>query len=136
MMHTSIPAVEIINASVPMVDNFDVNFNDTGIATGVKKRTLLASADRPMLLEVFAEVETAFNAGTTNVLTLGTSSTANELLGSSDITEATPGFYPASNAIVKKRVVANTEIWAKYTQTGTAGTTGLVKFYVRVTPLF
>lgn len=118
MLHTSIPAKEIINGNVPALLNFDVNYNTTGIASGVKEYTILASAIKPQLLEIFAEVITAFNAATTNVLTLGNTSTATEYLASGDITEGTPGFYPAANAIVKVRIVADTPIWAKYTQTG------------------
>ena len=118
MLHTSIPAKEIIDGNVPSLLNFDVDFDSTDIASGVKEYTITASDDRPQLLEVWAEVITAFNAASTNVLTLGTSSTATELLGAGAITEATPGFYPASNAKVMLRITADTGIWAKYTQTG------------------
>ncbi len=114
MLHTQINAVEILNGNVPALDNFDINWNDTGIASGVKQRTYTASAARPALLEIFAEVITAFNAGSGNVLTLGTDSTATQIFGSSDITEGTPGFYPAANAIFKVRIVADYAVWAKY----------------------
>lgn len=136
MLHTTIPATEIINGNVPTQLNFDVNFNDTGIASGVRKYTIQASTDRPVLLRVQCEVITAFNAGTTNVLTLGTNSTANQLLAAGDITEATPGFYPQHAGTGSLRITAATDIYAKYTQTGTAATTGKAKFYLTVTPLY
>jgi hypothetical protein len=118
MLHTAIPAKEIINGNVPALLNFDVDFDTPDIASAVKEYTIAGSTDRPQLLEVWAEVITAFNAASTNVLTLGTSSTATELLGAGAITEGTPGFYPASNANVKLRITSYTDIWAKYTQTG------------------
>jgi len=136
MLHTTIPAKEIINGNVPMQLDFDVNFNDTGIASGVRKYTILASVAKPVLLQLFCEIITAFNAVTTNVLTGGTNSTANQLLGAGDITEGTPGFYPSGAATGKLRITANTDIYVKYTQSGTEATTGKAKFYLQVTPLY
>lgn len=115
-----------------------VNFDDAGIATGNSWFRVLASAERPVLVEFFAEVITAFNAVTTNVLTAGRSTDAgfDDILTSGNITEGTPGFYPASNANVKIRFTTDTDIWVSYTQTGTAATTGQAKFYARITPLY
>ena len=47
---------------------FTVNFNDTGIATGVGKQWLPAGA---MIIGTDVNISTAFNAGTTNALTVG-----------------------------------------------------------------
>lgn len=137
MEHIQIPSVKpILYGSVAGLLFFTVNFNDTGIASGVKKFTLQASVDKPLLLEFSAEVITAFNAVTTNVLTVGSDTTANQFLAAADITEGTPGFYPASNANKLYRITANTDIYVKYTQTGTAATTGKANIYINVTPLF
>lgn len=115
MLHTTIPAKEIINGNVPVLLNFDINYNDAGINAGVRKYTLTASEDRPVYVEVQAEVITAFNSANTNVLTLGTSlPAANQWLSSGNITEGTPGFYPASNAVFKARLTADTNIYARY----------------------
>lgn len=124
MLHTSIPAKETIQGNVPALVTLDVNYNDTGIASAVKRLTLIASDDRPVLLEAFAEVLTAFNATTSNVLTLGTTSTATELIDSSGITEGTAGFYPASNNVVKARLVANTPIYVKYAGSAAVAASG------------
>lgn len=116
---------------------FAALFNTAGIATGVKVATIRADAKNPVLLEFSAEVITAFNAVTTNVLTAGSdAASANQFLAAGDITEGTPGFYPAANATKKVRIVADTDIWIKYTQSGTAATTGNALLYVKVTPLF
>jgi hypothetical protein len=120
MLHSVTPTFEILNANVPLNVNKIINFNTTGIADGVKQFRISASADKPVYVEVQAQVVTAFNAAGTNVLTVGTDTTANQWLGSGDITEGTPGFYPASNAVFKTRLLADTDVYAKYT--GGAGT--------------
>lgn len=113
MLHSRIPAKEIIDGNVPVLLNFDINFNDTGIANAVKKYTLNASVGKPVYLEVQAEVITAWN-GTTPQVTLGTTTpAANEYLASGNITEATPGFYPANNVVVKKRITTDTNIYVR-----------------------
>ena len=114
---------------------FRTAFNDAGIASGVKKFTLRASVAEPMLIEIFSEIATPFNAVTTNVLTMGTSVAANELLSAVDITEGTLGFYPAANANIRRRIIADTDIWVKYTQSGAVATAGIAFFFIRCTPL-
>lgn len=135
--HISAPTkVPVLNGNVACMLTFAALFDTTGIADGVKQCTILASATHPVLLEIFAEVITAFDAGSTNVLTAGTDAAdANQLLAAADITEGTPGFYPAANATVKKRLVADTDIYLKYTQTGDAAEAGEALFYLRLTPL-
>ena len=137
MINSSTPTKEINNGDIRLLVNFDVNFNDTGIASGVRKYTVIATTARPILIELSCEVITAFN-GTTPVLTAGTTSAANQLLGTPAIVEGTPGFYPTVNGGLtadcgKLRVTANTEIWVKFT--ATTPTTGKAKFYLNLTPL-
>jgi len=111
---------------------YPVNFNTAGIATAIKVDTIKASVTNPVYIESSSVVITAFNALTTNVLTAGTTSAnANEILAAGDITEGTPGFYPAANAVIKQRLIADTEIWVKYTQSGTAATTGAAVIIVK-----
>lgn len=140
MLHTSIPTLKpVLQGSVEGTLTFNVTYADTGIASGVKKCTLQASATKPMLVRVMVEIITAFNAATTNVLTVGTDTTATQFLGSGEISEGTAGgFYPINSGSVQaaiKRIVADTDIYVKYTQSGTAATTGAANVYVLVTPL-
>lgn len=111
----------IASGSPKVAHTYQVNFNTTGVVNGILVDTISASTDRPVHVEVSAQVVTAFN-GSANVLTAGTSSTATEWLGSADITEGTPGYYPASNAVKKFRLTADTPIWVKYTQNTATGT--------------
>lgn len=117
--------------SAVVTHSYPISFDTLGISSGVKVDTIEASAFAPVQVEVSLQVITAFNAVTTNVLTAGTNSTATQWLGSGDVTEGTPGYYPASNAVAKFRLTADTDIYVKYTQTGTAATTGAAVLIVR-----
>ncbi len=190
------------------VATFPVAYNTTGISSAVKVGTIRASATKPVWIQYGVRVVTAFNATLTNVLTLGTSTTATELLAAGDVSELTVGNYPvpatpkilafagvdndplaspsitltgavggdrvsavigittpanvsanfestitvvdkiqqttladyaAQNFLVVlqgagnsnlKRLVADTDIYAKYTQSGTAATTGAAVFWI------
>jgi hypothetical protein len=118
-------------ASAEVVHTYVVPFNATGISSGILLDTIRASADKPVHIEHSVSVVTAFNAGTTNVLTFGTSSVADEWYDASAITEGTPGYYPSSNAVGKLRVTSDTKIYARFAQTGTAATTGLAILIVK-----
>lgn len=100
-----------------------VNFNDTNVGStnGIQFATLPEGA---VILNAFAKVITAFNAATTNVLTVGTNlGVADNLLNAAAITEATPGDY-VNNTPGVAIPTADTPVYVKYTQTGTAATTG------------
>ena len=105
-----------------------VNFNTEGIGEGavicrIPKGTFVTRA--------IAVVKTAFNAATTNVLTVGFKDGKNEFLASSDVTAGTVGIY-------KKELFveggSNTEVYAQFTQTGTAATAGSAEIYLEVVP--
>lgn len=99
-----------------------VNFNDTGIATGVLMGYLPAGAH---IIYSSTHVRTAFNAGTTNVLTIGTVAGSNaDIAGSSTITEGTPGYYGGVPVSDITYPAGDLPIYVQYTQTGTAATTG------------
>jgi hypothetical protein len=122
MLHSKLPQ-GIEYANVPLVHPVDVAFNTPDIQQGIRVATLRASASKPVLLKAECQVATAFNAGTTNELTVGTNqASANQILGSSDITEGTPGFYPAGLHTGKSVLTSDTEVWIKYTGVGVAAT--------------
>lgn len=82
--------------------------------------------------KVWCEVTQAFNAGTTNVLTLGITGTTNKYLDASAITEATPAVYPTGGAGPFAAEAAATALIATYAKTGTAPTTGRAVFYAEI----
>ena len=102
-----------------------VNFGDVGIASGV-------AFDNPLpqgafILRVLVEIVTAFNAVTTNVLTVGTVNTPpyNNIVAAADVNEAAPGVYDVTRALGRALTAAgDVTVTAQYTQTGTAATTG------------
>ncbi|MBV8474520.1 MAG: hypothetical protein JO107_10275 [Hyphomicrobiales bacterium] len=111
-----------------------INFNDPRIASGVWFGTLPQNA---YILSIDAQVVTAFNAGTTNTVTIGaTAANANEIVASG-ITAGTPGIYHLTSAAGLGNAITNNTtyqtalngavpLYAKYAQTGTAATAGQV----------
>lgn len=113
---------------------FKVNFNDSGIASGVGKQTLPKGS---LIVGTDVFVTTVFNAATTNVLVIGTTAAGTDIVNAAGVTEgtaaATLNIAPnASTAWVP--LPADTQIFVTYTQTGTAATTGaayvVVKFVI------
>jgi hypothetical protein len=101
-----------------------IAYNTTGASTGVE---LCKLPHDVVITRAVAVVGTAFNAGTTNVLTVGSNDDCDNLLGSSDITEGTAGAY-TENTFVE--AAKGAKIKAKYTQTGTAASAGEAEIYI------
>lgn len=104
-----------------------VNFDDEDIDKGIKVCDL---PDNIIVTKAVAVVTEAFNAATTNVLTVGTNDDADNLLGSGDITEGTAAAYAGGNKFVQ--LGTGGKVNAKYTQTGTAATAGAADIYLFV----
>lgn len=104
-----------------------VNWNDTNIANGVQIGTLPAGAQIDF---IHINVQTAFNAATTNVLAAGTTATGAEIFGSSDAVAGTAGSKVPNAAGMALTISADTPIYASYTQTGTAATAGKATFVI------
>lgn len=102
---------------------FTLNFDTTGASSGVAIGTLPAGA---VIQSWRATVETAFNAGSTNPITIGTTATGAEVAASASITSGTAGVYTGSPAAAGgwKKQTADQAIYASYIPTGTAATTG------------
>lgn len=121
-----------LNNNAPARDvNYDVvqyfrasvafNTNNIGTTDKVLLGTLPAGA---RIINCVAAVEVAFNAATTNVLTVGSNAGADtNIMGASDITEGTPGGY-SSLAGTTLTFATDTPVYILYTQSGTAATTG------------
>lgn len=122
----------------------NVNFNDANIGTAQLFGKLLQNT---FISNVSCHVITAFNAATTNKLSIGTTNVvngANEILMSGvankSVTEATPGYYTVTAAAspatlgVAVTSAADVNLYAKYTQTGTAATTGSATCVIEFIP--
>lgn len=108
-----------------------VNYNDADIASGVKFGVLPAGAQ---LIGVIVNVETAFNAGTTNVLTVGTNASDWNNVVDSDDTAETAGGSALITTGTGLEFTADTSIYVKYAQTGTAASTGKAHIVVMYVP--
>ncbi len=74
-----------------------------------------------IIMSTVVEVITVFNAATTNVLEVGTAASAGAYVAAADVNEAAAGTTVVAHSAT---LAADTEILAKFTQTGTAATAG------------
>lgn len=102
-----------------------VNYNDPAIAAGVFVGTFPAGA---MIITQNVRVSTAFNAGTTNALNVGTTA------GGAQI------FTDAATAGARQPAIANltfatdTDFYVQYAQTGTVATAGQADIVIGYAP--
>lgn len=102
-----------------------VNWNDSGIAVGVVFGTFPAGA---MITGQAVRINTAFNAGTTNALNVGTTAGGTQLF--TDV--ATAG--ARSPAIANLSFAVDTDIFVQYAQTGGAATAGQADIVINYVP--
>ena len=108
----------------------EVNYNDPGVAAGIVIGRLPAGAQ---VTQALARVKTSFNAGTTNVLTVGTNGSAyDNIFGAADIVEgsAANNVAPAANL---QEAVTEADVFVKYTQTGTVANQGKAIIHIAYT---
>ena len=100
------------------------NFGDFGIATGAAFDNYLPQS--AFILGVWTEIVTAFNAGTTNVYTVGTVGAGyNNIVAAADVNPAVAGVYSSTRGWGRSLTAAAAVLpFARYTQTGTTATTG------------
>lgn len=108
-----------------------VAFGTASIDTGVALTGTIPAGYT--LVRVMCNVTTVFNAGDTNVLTLGVTDALDSYMAAGDITEGTVGVY-AKDLMVTAGTTAIT-FKAQYTQTGTAASTGAATFYAIIAKL-
>jgi hypothetical protein len=113
---------------------FAVNWNDSGIASGVLKQWLPAGA---LIIGTDVYVGTAFNAGTTNVLTVGTDAGSFvNIVSAAAVTESAAGLtqnIPPSGAALGP-LAADAQVGVMYAQTGTAATAGSAVVVIKYIP--
>lgn len=122
-LFTGRPARDLGYAVVQAIGKSGFAFNTPNIGTAdtIQVGTLPAGA---IITSVTVRVDTAFNAATTNVLIVGTSSGSNaDIVADGDVDETATGTTQVMRG-VGLSISADTIIYAKYTQSGTAATTG------------
>jgi hypothetical protein len=102
-----------------------VNYNDNGIAAGVFFGTMPAGA---MLTDLDVRVNTAFNAGTTNAINVGTTAGGSQILTDA----ATAGHRQP--AIPNLSFATDTDLFVQYAQTGAVATAGQADIVIAYAP--
>lgn len=104
---------------------FTINYNDPRISTGVKFGRLPASA---FVSAVKCHLGAAFNATSTNVVTVGyDTSSINQIIAAGDLNEASAQFQNLTSAAglgIATTSAGEIDLYARYTQTGTAASAG------------
>lgn len=120
------------NKQNPMTIRATVNYNDANISSGFQIGTIPQNA---VVQDVDVDIVTAFNAATTNVLTVGTTTTATELVAAGDVNEgATGNTGPITRGRGRSLTSAgDVGVYVKYTQSGTAATAGQATITVTYT---
>ena len=112
---------------------FTVNFNDAGIASGVNKQWLPAGA---IVTDTSVYVGTAFNAGTTNVITVGLGPSNSTIVAGGQVAPGTVGLtnalIPTGNALGP--LASDLQVNVSYTQTGAAATAGQAIVMIKYIP--
>jgi hypothetical protein len=108
---------------VKQVLAYTLNFDTTGASSGVAIGIVPLGA---VIQNWRVNVETLFNAGTTNPITIGITATGSEIAASGSITSGTAGVYTGSPAATGgwSKQTADKTIYTSYIPTGTAATTG------------
>lgn len=105
---------------------FTINWNDVG--TGAQEGFFSSLPAGAIIADVLVMVTTTFNAGSTNVLTVGTNSAAfNNIVASGDVNLGSVGTYNITRGQGLNSLLTATvdqAVNAKYAQTGTAATQG------------
>lgn len=115
----SIPARKYHTAQTHFL-HAELAFDTPSLSDGLQIGTLPAGA---MVTGIQVVIDTAFNAGTNNNLTLGTTASGADIAASATVVAGTAG-AKTSTAGLTLLLTADTPVFAKYAQTGTAATAG------------
>lgn len=124
-MATGVLGTQARDVMMPVTQHlaFVLNYNTTGASSGVLIGTIPANA---VILNWRVRVLTAFNAGTTNPITIGVTATGAEVAASASITSGTAGDYTGAPAAAGgwTQFSADQAVYAAYIPTGTAASAG------------
>jgi hypothetical protein len=111
----------------------DITYNTVGIGTAdtVKVGRIPAGS---MLMPAQVRITTAFNAATTNVLTVGQNATADtDIVAAGELNEGATGVTIVATGCALT-FASDTDIYVRYTQTGTAATAGAATIIIPYFP--
>lgn len=103
-----------------------ISFDTDDIANGVAIASIPKGA---IVTRAIVNIAEAFNAATTNVLTIGIDGDFDAIVDSTGITEGSTGINSIPTFF---KMEENQEIYAQFTQTGTEASTGIAEIYFEV----
>ncbi|MDD3029769.1 MAG: hypothetical protein PHS57_05775 [Alphaproteobacteria bacterium] len=107
-----------------------IAFNTPDAATGVKVGKLPKGW---VVVGFLTRIKTAFNAASSNAVLLGIEDNTDEYLDGDDTVAGTTGYKTATTVTCPFDVGdADIDVYAAYTQTGTAATAGVAEFWAKV----
>ncbi len=109
---------------------FTFSFNSPNIDTGV---LWFRFPKRGMITQCAGNVETAFNAGTTNVVVVGHGASLNEIIAAADLDETSASFQALTGPL-SLEFTDEKDFYVKYTQSGTAATAGKATLLLSYVP--
>lgn len=111
----------------------DITFATVGIGSADTVRVgRLPAGSRILACQV--HIVTAFNAATTNVLTVGQNATANtDIVAAGELNEGATGATVVMTGCALA-FASDTDIFVRYTQTGTAASTGAATIIITYIP--
>lgn len=109
------------NAGAPSLAEAEILFSDA-------VQDIVAVPEGAVVTRVWAQVLEVFNASLTNVLVVGHAAVNDAYMAAADINEAAVGVSAARGPFAAEAVART--IQARFTQTGTAATTGRARVFV------
>jgi hypothetical protein len=110
-----------------------INYNDADASTG---RLLGYLPPGSVLLRIYTVIQTAFNAGTTNTLSVGKTLTGTDYVSATAAGSATgPTAATVSAANTYIPTTGDQAVYASYAQSGTAATAGVALVVVEYVPV-
>jgi hypothetical protein len=107
-----------------------MNYNDADASTGRLLGYVPAGAT---IVRIYTVISTAFNAGTTNTLSVGKTATGTDYVNATAAGSAT-GPTAATVTAANTVPAADQAIYASYTQSGTAASAGVARVIVEYVP--
>ena len=98
--------------------------------TDTSAKTLFQLPRGAVVTQVQVDVNTAFDAGTTNTLDVGTGATADNLVDGADVSSIAR-LFPVQDVPTLTPLTANTDVTATFIPSGTAATVGAAYVTVR-----
>ncbi len=128
-MAGTIPA-RMIEHQVVHYLRYNLAYNTVGASAGVQIGTIPGGAQ---IVDCVVNVQTGFNAGTTNPVTVGTTATGEEIATAANIAAGTTGGKRMTTGLAVQPA-ADQPVYVSYIPTGTAATAGALTVCVAYVP--